>query len=66
MNLYLLPLTPPESQTGLPQPAGEPQQLTDGQGFWHVHNGGFSPDGDSVIYTRDTDRGDLYVIEKQE
>ncbi len=34
-----------------------------GKGIWHVHNGGWSPDGKSLVYTRDTDQSDIYVIE---
>ena len=47
----------------LPRPLGEPQQLTRGESTWHVHNGGWSPDGKAIVYTRDLDSGDIYVIE---
>jgi len=63
MNLYLLRLLPPDSPSGLPQPLGEPVQMTHGEGLWHVHNGGFSPDGKKIVYSRDTDQSDIYVIE---
>ena len=63
MNLYVLPLQPPASQSGLPRFAGAPKQLTDSRGSWHVHGGGWSADGKTIVYTRDTDQGDLYVIE---
>ncbi|MDH4037258.1 MAG: hypothetical protein OEX18_08225 [Candidatus Krumholzibacteria bacterium] len=63
MNLVLLPLSPPTGAGGLPRPAGPPHALTDGRGEWHVHNGGWSPDSKQVIYTRDTDTGDIYVLE---
>ena len=66
MDLYLIRLAVPESQSELPQSVGEPQQVTNGEGSWHVHNGGFTPNGESVVYTRDADQGDLYVIETQE
>jgi Tol biopolymer transport system component len=62
-NLFMLPLAPPATPGELPRAAGEPQQLTRGGGMWHVHNGGWSPDGEALIYTRDTDSGDIYVIE---
>jgi Tol biopolymer transport system component len=38
-------------------------QLTDGRGLWHTHSGGWSPDGESIVYTKDTDHNDIYVIE---
>jgi Tol biopolymer transport system component len=63
MHLYLLRLAPPASPGQLPRPLGEPQQLTRGEGVWHVHNGGWSPDSKAVVYSRDLDRGDIYVIE---
>ena len=64
MNLFLLPLDR-RGGIGLPHPAGEAHQLTDGQGIWHVHGGAFSPDGGAVIYTRDEDQGDVYIIESR-
>ena len=42
---------------------GEPVQITHGKGEWHVHNGDWSPDGRQVVYTRDTDSGNLYLLE---
>ena len=61
-NLFLLRLSPPNKDDGLPRPKGEPVQVTDGKGVWHVHNGGWSPDGQSVIYTRDTDQADIFLV----
>ena len=63
MRLNVLQLTPDGSQDGLPRPVGEPQQVTAGPGVWHVHNGGWAPDGSAVVYSRDEDQGDIYVIE---
>jgi Tol biopolymer transport system component len=66
LNLYLLQLTPPDATDGLPRRSGEPEQLTNGfaEGSrWHVHNGGWSPDGKDIVYTQDTDKGDIYIIE---
>jgi Tol biopolymer transport system component len=63
MNLFLLPLAPPAAAGALPRPAGPPRAITDGRGEWHVHNGGWSPDSKQVIYTRDTDTGDIYLLE---
>lgn len=62
MNLHLLPLELP-SPSGLPRAAGEPEPLTEGQGVWHVHGGGWAPDGRALVYTRDLDHGDLFVLE---
>jgi hypothetical protein len=61
MNLQLLPLL--TSENGLPRVAGVPMQLTEGRGQWHVHKGAWSPDGRSLVYTRDADRADIFVIE---
>ena len=63
MNLAELALRVPESQDGLPSASGEPRQLTDGQGKWHVHGAGLSETGDKLVYTRDADRGDIFVVE---
>jgi len=63
MNLHVLPLLPPASEGRLPQVAGAPKQLTHGRGLFHVHNGGWSPDGKTIAYTRDADKGDIYSIE---
>ncbi len=63
MNLFMLLLIPPASPDGLPRAAGEPVQLTDGKGRWHVHNGGWSPDGKSLVYSHDADEADFYIIE---
>jgi Tol biopolymer transport system component len=63
MHLYLLRLAPPAAPGELPRPVGEPRQLTRGEGIWHVHNGGWSPDSKALVYSRDLDAGDIYVIE---
>lgn len=47
----------------LPRPLGAPRPLTHGESAWHVHNGGWSPDGKALVYTRDFDNGGVYVIE---
>ena len=66
MNLYLLRLVPPASPGGLPSRLGEPEQLTEGQGVWHVHIGGWSPDSKEIVYTRTTGAGDIYVVENDQ
>ena len=51
---------------------GDPVPLTGGQltdvpltggELWHVHMGGFSPDARRIVFTRDVDQGDLWVLE---
>ncbi len=41
---------------------GELERITDGQGRWHVHNGSWSHDGTRIVYTQDTDDGDIYLL----
>jgi len=62
MELYLLPLAPPRAPSQLPTASGEPIRLTFGEGLWHVHSGGWAPDGSGLVYSRDRDEGDIYVI----
>jgi len=62
-ELCVLRLRPPDSSAGLPEPIGDPQQLTDGKGAWHVHNGGWSPDGKEIAYTHAAPESDILVIE---
>jgi Tol biopolymer transport system component len=61
MHLARLPLE--AAADGMPHPAGTPEALTTGTERWHVHNGGWSPDARRVVYTRDTDAGDIFVLE---
>jgi serine/threonine protein kinase/Tol biopolymer transport system component len=65
MDLQLLSLAPPATPDQLPRTVGEPQQITFGDGVWHVHAGGWAPDGNGIVYSRDTDGGDIYVIESR-
>jgi Tol biopolymer transport system component len=62
MQFYVLRLAPPVQEQGLPLPLGEPYQLTRGKDPSHVHTGGWSPDGKAIVYTRDLDQGDIFVI----
>jgi serine/threonine-protein kinase len=62
MNLFVLRLTPPDPSNGLPRGLGEPRQVTFGTD-WHVHNGGWAPDATGVVYSRDRDFADIYVLE---
>ncbi len=63
MELYMLRLTSPTEPSQLPRAVGEPQQITFGDGLSHAHSGGWAPDGSAVVYSRDRDYGDIYVIE---
>ena len=63
MQLSVLRLALPTTPGRLPRPLGKPQQLTHGESSFHVHNGGWSPDGKAIVYTRDNDSGDVYVIQ---
>ena len=62
MNRYLLPLTLATADQ-LPRASGEPEQITFGGGVWHVHGGAWTPDSKQIVYTKDFDRGNLYVID---
>ena len=62
MDLYTLSLDVPSTPDALPVAVGQPRALTRGDGRWHVHNGGWSPDAKEIVYTRDTDEADIYVI----
>ena len=61
-NLFRLRLEPPTTEDGLPTAVGELERLTDGEGRWHVHNGSWSYDGTHIVYTHDTDDGDIYLL----
>ena len=63
MELYALRLKPGKGASGLPVRDGDPRPITSGKGAWHVHAGGWSPDGNAVVYSRDKDEGDLWVLE---
>jgi len=60
--LFLLKLEVPSTESGLPKPVGDLERITNGQGRWHVHNGGWSHDGTRIVYTQDTDDGDIYML----
>ena len=61
-GLFVLELQLPTTSDGLPKPLGEPERITNGQGRWHVHNGSWSHDSARIVYTRDTDDGDIYLL----
>jgi serine/threonine protein kinase/WD40 repeat protein len=63
-NRYVLPLARPDSTAELPKAAGEPRQVTFGGGIWHAHSGAWTPDDESIVYTRDFDSGALFVVDQ--
>jgi Tol biopolymer transport system component len=66
MGLVVLNLEPSADPEGLPRAVGEPEYVVRTEGTWHVHNGGWSPDSKSLVYTQDQDYGDIYeLVEKQ-
>jgi len=43
-------------------PLEEPTVYLNGKGKWHPHNGGWTQDSKQIIYSKDTDEGDLYIL----
>lgn len=46
-------------------PLEAPNVFLSGKGGWHPHNGGWTPDGKQILYSKDTDEGDLYILKPQ-
>jgi Tol biopolymer transport system component len=66
MGLAVLKLEAPSDPDGLPRAVGEPEYVVPTEGSWHVHNGGWSPDSQRLVYTQDEDYGDIYeLVEKR-
>jgi Tol biopolymer transport system component len=66
MGLAVLKLEQAADSHCLPRAVGEPEYVVRSEGSWHVHNGGWSPDSKSLVYTRDQDYGDIYeLVESQ-
>ena len=66
MGLAVLRLELPPDPDGLPRALGKPEYVVRPQGTWHVHNGGWSPDSKSLVYTQDKDYSDIYeLVERQ-
>jgi len=63
MDLQMLRLAPTREPNQLPSTVGDPEQITFGNGEWHVHGGGWAWDGSGLVYSRDRDYGDIYLIE---
>ena len=51
------------AENGMPRAVSTPRQLTNGRAEWHAHKGQWTPDGRTIIYTRDADQGNLYTVE---
>jgi hypothetical protein len=66
MGLAVLRLEAPSDPNDLPRAVGEPEYVVATEGTWHVHNGGWSPDSKRLVYTQDTDYGDIYELVKKE
>ncbi|MHC5211672.1 MAG: protein kinase domain-containing protein [Planctomycetota bacterium] len=64
MGLATLELVPPADADGLPTARGEPVDIVRLDGAWHVHHGGWAPEGRRVAYVHDADRADIYVLEE--
>ena len=62
MGLAVLKLEPPSEPGGLPRAVDEPEYVVSTEGTWHVHNGGWSPDSNQLVYIRDMDYGDIYEL----
>jgi Tol biopolymer transport system component len=62
MGLAVLKLELPTEPDGLPRAVGEPEFVVRTDGTWHIHNGGWSPDSKSLVYTQDQDYGDIYEL----
>jgi Tol biopolymer transport system component len=60
MGLARLRLEPPPAPGDLPSALGEPEYVVHSEGTWHVHNGGWSPDSKTLVYTRDMDYSNIY------
>jgi hypothetical protein len=65
MQLQVVGLVPPAAPGELPRPIGQPQPFTQGESAFHVHNGGWSPDGQSIVYTRDNDSADIFIMQRR-
>ena len=66
MGLAQLRLEPPSAPGDLPRGIGEPEYVVPAEETWHVHNGGWSADSKTMVYTRDMDFGNIYeLVEKR-
>ncbi len=66
MGLAVLNLQPPSDPNGLPRAVGEPRYVVPTEGTWHVHFPNWSPDSKRLVYTKDTDYGDIFELVEEE
>jgi Tol biopolymer transport system component len=62
MGLAVVELESPSDPGGLPQAVGEPRYVVPTEGTWHIHFPSWSPDSKRLVYTKDTDYGDLFEL----
>ena len=62
MGLAILKLEQATDPRDPPRAVGEPEYVVAAEGSAHVHNGGWSADSKSLVYTRDQDYGDIYEL----
>jgi Tol biopolymer transport system component len=55
-SLYLLP------DIGGRTYSNNPVRITNGHGLWHAHMASWCPDGKSIVYVKDTDRGNIMEL----
>ena len=65
MGLAVLKLALPSDPDGLPRAIGEPEYLIPADGTSHIHYASWSPDSKRLVYTKDTDYGDIFELEKR-
>jgi hypothetical protein len=58
--LFKLRLTPPAGPGELPRVLGEPEQITEAKGVSIPLNGGWSPDGKKIVYSRESQEADIH------
>ncbi len=66
MGLAVLKLEPASDPGGLPRAVGEPEYLIPTDGTWHIHFASWSPDSKRLVYTKDTDYGDIFELVETE
>jgi Tol biopolymer transport system component len=66
MGLAVLELEPPSDPNGLPRAVGEPEYVVPTDGTWHTHFASWSPDSKRLVYTKDTDYGDIFELVETE
>jgi Tol biopolymer transport system component len=62
-SLWLLRLDPGSQTARLPKPVGKPAKIVSVSSGGYPRNGGWSPDGKAIVYTRERHDADVYLIE---